>query len=267
MKDFIEFPIRVTRVLGKNTLFYEYEQMFNNYEFINNNDVIKDLNVKAYPDFFNDYGFRSDTFTKSHIGKHILFSGCSVTSGVGLLRDEIWSHLLYNKIKDIDNVSGFYNLAIQGTSSYVAISNLFKYFNIYGNPDIIFLNIPSLLRFYGFTLDKNNILESIYEDESFDLLKVVAFQYYSMLEQYCKSNNIQLYSFSWHEKTQTFMSNNLETFYSFNHNDLNNFLYEYKNKNDDIFYEKARDNQHYGTAYHQYWANFMFDNYIRKNND
>ena len=35
----------------------------------------------------NSKNFRSNEFIKKHEGKHILFSGCSVTSGVGLFEE------------------------------------------------------------------------------------------------------------------------------------------------------------------------------------
>ena len=95
-----------------------------------------------------------------------------------------------------------------------------------------------------------------------------------MLEQYCNTNNIKLYSFSWYscEKNKPrFMPNstnadnvlkNFNTFYTYSTDELINFVFEYKKNNShDKFLELARDMDHLGTAYHAFWSQFILDKF------
>ena len=76
--------------------------------------------------------FRCDEFKKEQDGKHVLFTGCSVTQGVGLELEEVWAHKLYTKISENEKVSGYYNLGVPASGIFFIVSNLFKYFNSYG---------------------------------------------------------------------------------------------------------------------------------------
>ena len=109
------------------------------------NNRFKKTNIEIKKNEINSLNFRSDNFIKTHEGLHIVFSGCSNTWGTGL-----------NKILKENPCSGYFNLGILGTSVASQIINLFKYFKEYGNPDIIFINFPDLLRFYGYS-DKGKI--------------------------------------------------------------------------------------------------------------
>jgi hypothetical protein len=198
------------------------------------------------PDTFkvNSLLFRSDEFTKNHDGKHILFSGCSNTYGFSLYNHEIWPWLLYNKIKEKEKVSGYYNLAIPGTGAFSMVSDIFKYINNYSKPDVIFINLPLLSRFYSLVNDTGSSLEF---DKEINLIKKIptwhhsipithddnvrpsfdgstlnkpdekyhpiiaekfihVYQYLMMLETFCKINNIQLYVFSHNLSTNWFLS-------------------------------------------------------------
>lgn len=198
------------------------------------------------PDTFkvNSLLFRSDEFTKQHEGKHIIFSGCSNTYGFSLYNHEIWPWKLYNKIKEKEKVSGYYNLAIPGTGPLNMISDIFKYINRYSKPDAIFINLPLLSRFYVLVNDNGKDLEF---EEEINLTKkipqwhhaipkthddnvrpsfngsgehkpdekyhpiiaekfIYVYQYIMMLETFCKVNNIQLYIFSHNLSTNWFLS-------------------------------------------------------------
>lgn len=198
------------------------------------------------PDTFkvNSFLFRSDEFSKNHDGKHILFSGCSNTYGFSLYNHEIWPWLVYNKIKENEKVSGYYNLAIPGTSALNMVSDIFKYINKYSKPDTIFINLPLLSRFYSLVKDTG---KSLYFEKEIDLIKeiptwhhsipvthndnvrptfdgsisnksyeryhpiiaekfITVYQYLMMLEIFCKINNIQLYIFSHNLSTNWFLS-------------------------------------------------------------
>lgn len=220
----------------------------------------KENNQWCFEDELNDFNFRSDNFKDIHKNLHILFTGCSNTWGFALYKEEMWSKILYDKIKNLNNVSGYFNLSVPGTSILSQIVNLFKYFNKYGNPDVIFFNMPDPLRFYSY---ENRLIDSNYSEKSLPVLKLLIYQNYLMLEQYCKSNNIKLFSFSWHENTEDFMSKLFKkTYYSIDKKIITNYLYEYSNKTNNIYAIKARDGIHFGTGYNLYWANFMYEKYL-----
>lgn len=230
----------------------------------------------------NSYGFRSDEFIDNHIGKHILFSGCSHTYGTGLKKEEVWAYNVYNKIKNIHDCSGYFNLGQGGSSISNCIINIFKYCKKFKNPDIIFINLPQHSRFFDF--DKTTFQYRMTNHTKFNdmcyIAKLINYNYYLMLEQYCESNGIKLFSFS----CDTYIKNtlnkntdntleitnnlfkkyNFKTFYAINENDMLNDLFLLKQKNNNIFFDIARDNQHRGTGQHLYWANFIYNKYLEK---
>jgi hypothetical protein len=212
----------------------------------------------------NKFGFMSDNFIKKHDGLHIVFTGCSVTSGVGLKKEEVWSNLLYKKISEKEKCSGYFNLAIRATGLCDQILNLFKYFKIYGNPDIIFINITNEIRFYA--SENNKIRHGFFHESEKKLILFLYKQYYNMLETYCLSKNIQLYSFTWVRNESSDLpkefEKNFKTFYRHNDKDRLNFIFDYNEKNLNKKYVlKARDGIHHGTAFHEYWKEFMYEIY------
>ena len=226
----------------------------------------------------NENGFRSNSFISNHDGKHLLFAGCSYTWGTGLSIEEVWSKKLYNLISNKNKCSGFFNLGVPGQSIIHQIFYIFKYCKLYGNPDSIFFNIPDLGRFYYYDNNQKSFYYSSYGNNK--ILNVLSYQYYFMLEQYCLQNNIKLYSFSWcdsknvnknsifgfNRTIEPFALKNFKTFYSTTIKETLSFVYDYKEKNKNMqFLEIARDSDHLGIAYHEYWSNFIFEKYQLKN--
>jgi hypothetical protein len=223
-------------------------------------DDFKQKNSCTFKEELNSYNFRSDNF-KNNSKPHILFNGCSNTFGLGLYKNEMWSKIVYDKI---NHNSGYFNLSVPGTGIIDQIVNFFKYFNTYGNPDVIFFNIPNLERFY--TYENNVVINSEYDRDSLPILQLISYQYYLMLEQYCKSNNINLFSFSWSPETEKFMSFYFKnTFYKINNKDMYEKIYQYKNKSNEDFLIVARDGDHFGIGYNLYWANFIYNKYLGSN--
>jgi hypothetical protein len=233
--------------------------------------------------------FRCDEFKKEQDGKHVLFTGCSVTQGVGLELEEVWAHKLYTKISENEKVSGYYNLGVPASGIFFIVSNLFKYFNSYGNPDAIFINLPDMLRFYSVEevgtkikkpyvhKDMVNILSnSIYHDQDWsseqDILSysrwVNYYDYVMMLESYCKTNNIKLFIFSYDGATnETFKKFELESFYDINPIYIIDQLIEYAADNNvDEYFLTARDKMHEGHGLHEKWAEKMFEIYSMEGN-
>jgi hypothetical protein len=232
----------------------------NQFELINSSNYRK--NFFGEEKEINSHGFRSEEFKNAHQGKHILFSGCSVTSGVGLLQEEMWAKKTYNKISEKEECSGYFNIGIGASGLCDQVSNMFKYFNTYGNPDVIFFMIPDEGRFYHYKKSSDQISHSFIEDEYKNFMLFIYSQYYMMLESYCKSNNIKLFSTSYVTNTQNYFKQRFKTFYPIDSQSLYNFVFNKIEKNKELKYlEKARDNMHYGSAYHEYWADHFFNLY------
>lgn len=238
----------------------------------------------------NSNNFRCDEFSSTHEGKHILFSGCSVTYGMGLYTKETWSNILYNKIKETENVSGYYNLGTPGTSTIDIVSNVFKYISLYGKPEAIFLDLPDTNRFYhikdeevlkrvnpGMPGYAKNVLSKIIfqamwrglPNPQIEVIKVYTYNALMMLEEYCKSNNIKLYVFSYVDDTINFLlDTDLERVFNINQNEILLSLYEKDKDNPSEFFLTARDGRHHGYGFHEVWADRMFKFYeLEKNND
>jgi hypothetical protein len=147
----------------------------------------------------NKFGYRCDEFIKIHEGKHIIFSGCSTTYGEGIPNlEDVWAKKIYNEYSKSNKVSGYYNLAISGTGIQSQVTNLFRYFSRYGNPNLIFFCISEFNRGYISKTDKDCLYDGFYlDDETLKIMEQINYEYYFMLEQYCKTNNIRLISWTW----------------------------------------------------------------------
>jgi hypothetical protein len=220
----------------------------------------------------NSQKFRSDEFTNIHDGKHIVFSGCSNTFGVGLEKEEGWAWKTYKKITENEKCSGFFNLGAGGTGIIHMVINIFKYCKKYGNPDVIFINLSNQNRSFHYFHNLEGY--SLKFDDALDMknIQLHNFQHYFMLEQYCMSNNIKLYSFTWdHAKNKdstasSFEKYNFKTFYDYQGKELQNYLMSSKNKDVEYFL-KARDNLHQGIGYNDFWSDFIYDKYEKETYD
>ena len=227
-----------------------------------NKDGIKDV---------NSLGFRSDEFTKDHNGKHVLFSGCSNTFGVGLEKKEIWAWKTYEKIKKNEECSGFFNLGIGGSGIAHMVINIFKYCKQYGNPHVIFINLSDQNRIFHYL--KNGYKLKFNDKDNYENIKLFNYQYYFMLEQYCKSNNIKLYSFTWDHRNGIigyntnllFKKYNFKTFYYYEHSTMLKDLDKLKKENDEKYFMVARDLEHPGTGFNTIWSNFIYQRYLDDN--
>jgi hypothetical protein len=220
----------------------------------------------------NKNDFRCEEFKTNHEGAHILFSGCSVTYGQGLLENQIWPTKLYNKIKENTKVSGFFNLAIPGTGVCEIVANIFKYIHNVGKPDLIFVCMPNFQRRYISQSKEQynflNIHHGVYKDgesdDYYDIIQIHSFHYLMFLEMFCKSENIKLYYFSYNNKYPSMALNRL---FKINDKDLAQSVAEYSIKNVENKYALlARDDVHFGEAYHEYWANFCYNLYLEELN-
>lgn len=219
--------------------------------------------------FLNDHNFYSDNFTKKHDGKHIVFSGCSVSFGVGLDHKDTWTRILFEHISKNEKTSGYFNLSQIGQSVFEIVFNLFKYFNEYGNPDYLFVNLPDPERFFDWDYKEKSFYralthsdENSKDKEKAAAIHIYSFQYLMMLNYYCESNNIKLHLFSYVD-TYKDLKFNLPNFY--NLDDALSSIYKYKNEgmSEDLLIW-SRDNHHSGTGFHRYWAEEMINVYNKE---
>jgi len=232
-----------------------------------------------YIEELNSSFFRCDDFKTSHEGLHVLFSGDSVTFGEGLTIEEGWAKQVQVSIDKIQKTSGYFNLAVPGTGTPMHIFNMFKYFKKYGNPDYIFFNMSEMHRFYDYMPDVDMFTHKIYsntnskhlddteKDAWVNTLSLLNFNLYFMLEQYCASNGIKLYTFSWDASVSDWnfgrCSNELmlgwgfKTFHNV-HTEQDSrelFMLETTEFKDNPYVKTARDNAHQGVGIHRHWAN------------
>ena len=226
----------------------------------------------------NYWGYRSDEFVKEHEGMHILFGGCSYTWGSGLLKEESWAKKLYNRLSTENKCSGYFNVAFPGSSVFIQVLDMIKYCETYGKPDVIFYGVPGLDRFFGLEVDQETgvaldppQIGNTFIDLQNGVLPVsryVSYQSYYMFEKYCESNNIKLFSFSWmprHFFNKLSEEGAISHFYCYERDDMLASAKEYAaNHKGERWVEVSRDGQHLGTAYSQFWADFIYEKYKGK---
>jgi len=86
----------------------------------------------------NSKFYRSPEFQKN---VDILYSGCSVTYGMGLPEDFIWGTVVANKLNNT-----YANISMAGISVEEIVSNIYSYFKEYGHPKILMCLFPNFER-------------------------------------------------------------------------------------------------------------------------
>lgn len=163
-----------------------------NYDYVFNNDGLRTVDLSTKP--------------------NVITMGCSVTFGVGLPKNMIWTNILQDKLKS----HGDYrvgNIAYNGASPMKNISAFFGFINKYNYlPEYVICNFANFERAYFFRDDKY-IADIFWSTERFkfkdeypyDYEKILPIEwiYYSnldhikMLEVFCKVNNIKLIWSTW----------------------------------------------------------------------
>ena len=239
---------------------------------------------------YNEDFFRSDSFKKVHDGKHILFSGCSETEGVGGNIENAWSHMLYNKISKEEKCSGFFNLAKSGWGWSRIIINALIYFKKYGYPDTYFILLPNHQRKFYYKEKFDNIKEDTdwvyyqtypkhYEQKDNKIEKLSEPKEY--LEDFvfflinwktflelCKSNNVKLIFSTWDPMDlDNLRPGPFNEFFELKNNDLTTYLDKYYKthvvEKDDL---RKRDG-HCGKVIHAFWAEEFYQQYKKRGND
>jgi hypothetical protein len=191
--------------------------------------------------------------------KNILFAGCSITSGTGLEVGERWIDHVYSKINNFKEYSGLFNIGQEGGSIQSQVDYIFKYCEEFGIPDIILFNIPD---FWRMTIDNSTYKiyasdESEYSEDAVGKLACsIGKQAYSMLESFCKVNNIILLSISWDQMTNKLLKDK-QTFVAIADSDLHKAMFKYDDGGP--YAILARDGIHPGTAKHIAWSEIVLD--------
>lgn len=95
---------------------------------------------------FNSDGYRSEDFALQPQGPRVLFSGCSLTEGVGLRLEDVWSHRMIEKINDTFQLDiPFWSVAVGGTGLDQQHRALFQHIDKL-KPNLLFLQISELTR-------------------------------------------------------------------------------------------------------------------------
>lgn len=208
--------------------------------------------VKWYPDdnkdvySINKYSYRSKEFEQN---ADLVFSGCSMTYGEGVVEQAIWGNL----VGDALNLKSF-NLGASGASVQFIINNLFNYFKEFGNPKNLLCLFPDFLRMemysdgshmysakdsrkpdaegdtikgkqnYHLLLNADEEYSKI-SQQPYDANKIIpkelpfalSLQYIKFLEMYCFEAGINLLWGTWVEEQEDYIINNNLGFKNFVH--------------------------------------------------
>jgi len=105
---------------------------------------------------YNSNSFRSEEFTSSHEGMHILFAGCSSTFGTACKYEDVWAKLVYDEISLTKKTSGYFNLGLAGASVDAIYKDILIYISRYSKPDFIFMLLPDPYRYFKYLNETEN---------------------------------------------------------------------------------------------------------------
>jgi hypothetical protein len=226
-------------------------------------------NGKSFSELFslNSSGLRSDEFTSDHKDKmHVLFAGCSNTFGDGLPLEFIWAKKVHESISEQSQTSGYFNIAFPGASMLFITMQIFKYVDLYGTPDLLFVMLPDAER------------EMLSEVGGSRLQGMVSQIYRIMLRQ-LKKGGCRVIAISWDARAnldyrgkQQIQQHDprisIDTdFYQFDNQAREIHLWQASKKDNsglgiyEEFLITAMDEQHPGIAEHEFYHNFIMDIY------
>lgn len=225
---------------------------------------------------FNSDLFRCDHFTSSHKGLHILFSGCSVTEGIGIKKEDTWSYRVYSKISKEKEVSGYFNLAHSKNGHHQIIGNFLEYIKRYGKPDVFFVLHPNIERKYKFIKDEEQFIYNVEMSRS-ELSSESLTEYLTSFAAWskvwnnfiklCEVLDVKLIWGSWDivdqlniGKSEMFKDSFLELYNSNDPSVISKALSDFNLEEKTIY---ARDN-HPGPVSHYMWSNSFYDEAKRR---
>ncbi len=238
---------------------------------------------------FNNLFFRSRHFEKLNEKEvNILYSGCSWTYGSGMYEDFMWTKFLTEKIKGNGKVVKDFNVALPGSSVFLAIKNVMSFIRQYGKPTYIFINMPPIARDMKYD-KKNNFFYSVVMGSGYfesnhpkiyleyikshnhedSILKAV--DQIKMLEDYCSEAGIKLIWTFWHQHDSgVYESIKFDNIFlpDFNFRpyvlDEDNNKEYYDNPNGLPLWELAQDRCHPGSAWNIKCADDFYSEIVRR---
>jgi len=207
---------------------------------------------------------------------NILFAGCSVTAGEYLPKGYSWPHHLYSHMKKIiPDIGPQQILAFPGANASKIIANIFKYVNLFGKPDYIFLMLPDMFRLYTayedhFSPEITYAEGATIDDLMFPFQGMYEYQMaYRNLEIFCSSLGIKLFSTSWEKCANAEMEKlNFKTYRKLSYSsmkktrfssaikDISEDRYEHFNKK---YYVYGSDKLHPGLISHINFADHFIE--------
>ncbi len=231
-----------------------------------------------------EYKINTDGFRTKHLEKlndknlNILFSGCSFTHGAGIPSEHAWPSKLTEMISKVsDKKVESRNISLGGSNVFQILKNIRIYINKYGKPDYLFVLFPGFERtikyynqnnFKNFikvtitpphhdTYKTNNAVKHFMESYVIEESILFATDYIHTLEFLCNMLDIKLIWSTWSSDYQR-MSEELEFNNYINVPSREHHLVE-TNKENNPYWEIARDGTHPGTGYHKLLADKFFD--------
>lgn len=259
-----------------------------------NSEKHVDVNDKSVEYNLNEDYFRSDNFKKEHDGLHILFSGCSESEGVGANIEYAWTHILYKKISENIECSGFFNLSRSGWGWSKIVTNALIYFQKYGYPDAYFILLPNhqrshkffkegiknddgviygnwqyqqeyLVKDYEAAVKDYSIFRNEREEKEYKENFIKFLTSWNLFVYICKINNVKLIFSTWDEIDAENL-NNLNLFDTFI--DMNirknldtEYMLNYYNKYPKTKYDIRKRDGHSGYLEHHFWADQFYKKY------
>ena len=239
-----------------------------------NQKTKKDIPDKLISYELNNYGLRSDNFSKELSKNNFLFSGCSNTSGTGLPYKSTWAY----QLNEMFNKENFFNVAINANNIQMSISNVFEYIKEFGNPLGIFILLPPYSRSTVFQYDINYFLDS--ENGKYittltdlklnkDEYRLSLYTQITSLELYCNNLQIPLIWGSWDHKTSEDINEFSHLFSNYldmgpNHVDFDFIGKAPKELKNNKYWYRARDLFHFGAGIHYSLANRFKEEWDKK---
>lgn len=219
---------------------------------------LENLNIPT-KNFYNlnSHGLRSDEFISSHEGKHILFAGCSVTTGEGLPLEDTWAHKLYTQISNSQKTSGYFNISYPGASILGIIKQIYSYVENFGSPDCIFALFSNIVR----DTPRNKRLAGRPDKETYQRV----LEECEILEKFCVKNKIKLFISGW-ELQEQLQFRSITSYKAIDQAELISHVYEFSDSNASSmapFLVTAMDGEHPGIAVHDYYKQFFYNLYLR----
>lgn len=217
--------------------------------------------------YFNSYGYRCDEFSES-AELPLLFLGCSNTLGLGLPIENVWAHILCNKIREKTGKKiPYWNLSKNGSSIDLQFLLLEKYIDQLKPKFIFFLLPPIYRRMFYFNnyffvrrfAEQENFLDcpdSVSNLTAYHINESAALfethKYLLLINGLCATHNARLFYQCFYDLTNDeliFLSDRSKN-------------YTHMTKLETLFprpIDLARDRMHHGPKSHQIFADSLWE--------